>query len=57
MLLYGDAIWFPEAFVRRDMVVISDEIRKGVAYDDYSHVEKAGMVTMLTEARERGEEA
>ena len=48
---------FPEMFVKRDVVVISDEIRKGVAYDDYSHVEKAGMVTMLTEARERGEEA
>jgi hypothetical protein len=43
MLLCCDAIWFLEAFVRRDMVVISDEIRKGVAYDDYSHVEKAGM--------------
>ena len=57
MLLCGDAIWFPEAFVRRDMIVISDEIREGIAYDDYSHVERAGMVTMLTEARERGEEA
>lgn len=57
MLLHGDAIWFPETFVRRDMVVISDEIREGVAYDVYSHVGKAGMVAMLTEARERGEEA
>ena len=28
-----------------------------VAYDDYSDAETAGMVTMLTEARERGEES
>ena len=39
--------------MRRDMVVIFDEIREGVAHNDYSHVEKAGMVTILTEARER----
>lgn len=38
MLSYGDTILLPKIFVKRDMVVISDEMHGRVAYDDYSHV-------------------
>ena len=43
--------------MKRDMVVISDEMHARSAYDDYSHVWLAGMGIMLTEVRERVERA
>ena len=43
MLSYNGAISLAEIFVKRDMVVISDEVYEKIVYDDYAHVCMAGI--------------